>query len=299
MSSSSTGSSEARRFLGVTLLITVMLGAAAELWLRFGAPQRDVVVAALEAARNTDMPGIVLGDSHTFALGNRIEGYANLSIPGANLPMMRALTEIRLQHAAPHLAIVAAGAELFSASSVGRGDGGLVEAIDAPPLRLATPPMTRRLIPSLLRKTGGAEAEMTSLGVGERWDQVPADKRKRWTRARVEQQAPVGSAERQTALEQFQALVARLQQAGVSTCLVRMPVTEQYLQDAARHPTYAELDAELRALADNAQLPWVDFRDLSPPLTMDEFLNQDHLNTAGAARFAPWLRQRCRQEELH
>ncbi|MES0873938.1 hypothetical protein [Sinimarinibacterium thermocellulolyticum] len=269
------------------------LTAAAELWLRCAAVHRDAVVAAIVGAHEGRGSGVILGHSHTFALGARLKGYDNLSIPGANIPTMRALAAIRIRGAPLRHAIVAAGPELLSVASLARGDSGLGDILALGPLYLLQAPLARRLVPSLLRPTAGAEAEMRALGVGDRWNEVAPERRAIWTGARVDQQRPGTGAERDAHLQIYAAMLADLRAAGVQICLVRTPVTPAYLQAIATDPAFVAAEQALRGLAVQAGAHWIDFREMQPPLALSAFLNQDHVNAVGAARFAPWLRRRC------
>lgn len=293
MSSSSTASSDARRWL-VTLCITVLaLAAAAEGWLRLVTAKRDLTASTLIATRSGQLRAVLLGDSHTFALGSRLSGVQNLSIPGANLAVMAALGDQLLAHSQPQLAILAVGPEMFAPASLNRGDGGLTEGWTPLPLLLAQAPLARRLIPSLLSRGSGPEDEMAALGVGQRWDQVPETRRTVWTRARVQQQRPAANLASHPQLTLLRELIGRLQASGAAVCLVRTPVTELYLAEIERYPELHLYEATLAKLVAETGARWVDSRTMNPPLQLHEFLNQDHVNAAGAARYAPWLQQQC------
>ncbi|MEC9359312.1 MAG: hypothetical protein ACPHN2_03015 [Sinimarinibacterium flocculans] len=295
MSNSSTGSSDARGFLLAALGALLALTALSELWLRTQAPKRDAIAGAIVLARSSTLPGIILGHSHTYSLEGRLAGYANLSVPGANIPTMRALAGLRVQGATVRYAILASSPDLLSVASLGRGDSGLREWRSLSPLFLMQPPLASRLIPSLLRPAAGAEAEMEALDVGDRWSEVDALRRDIWTRARVEQQRPGPARDRRRHLAQYGEMLAMLESAGARTCMLRTPVTPAYLAAAAALPEFDTAEHELRALADRHRAQWIDFRAFEPPLALSEFLNQDHVNAAGAARFATWVQQRCEE----
>ena len=293
MSNSSTDSSDARRWLLCLCLTVLALVLVAETWLRLAAPRRDVTTAAVVAARQHDVQAAVLGDSHTFALGARMKGVQNLSIPGANLAIMASLADMLLSHAHPRLAILAVGPEMFAPSSLNRGDGGLSEGWTALPLYLAQAPLARRLAPSLLDRGGGAEGEMAALGVGQRWDQVPETRRALWTRARVQQQRPAANLAAHAHLALLRRTIGRFQAVGAIVCLVRTPVTELYLEEMMKFPELHAYEQTIAKLVAETGVRWVDSRTMDPPLELHEFLNQDHVNATGAARYAPWLQQRC------
>jgi len=297
MSNSSIASSDARRWLFALCVTVLALATAAEGWLRLVAAKRDLTAATLIAARSDQVQSVLLGDSHTFALGSRLPGVHNLSIPGANLAVMAALADLLLAGSRPQLAILAVGPEMFAPASLNRGAGGLTEGWTPLPLLLAQAPLARRLIPSLLSRNNGPEAEMAALGVGQRWDQVPEVQRAIWTRARVQQQRPAADLASHPQLDLLRQLIKRLQASGAQVCLVRTPVTELYLAEIEQYPELQLYEATLADLVAETGARWVDSRTMNPPLQLHEFLNQDHVNAAGATRYAPWLQQQCGQPQ--
>jgi hypothetical protein len=75
-------------------------------------------------------------------------------------------------------------------------------------------------------------------------------------------------------------------------CLLRLLVSSEYLDITISDPQFVAANQEFRALA-KIYGRYVDFLDLPMNYDGSNFLNQDHLNDAGTARFAPLAIKAC------
>lgn len=126
------------------------------------------------------------------------------------------------------------------------------------------------------------------------WSTVPRDARLEEARERIELHTPVVSFAHEPDAREYENLVKRLTAAGTATCLVRPPVSHEYLTFARQEPLWTEIDIFFAALAQRHGAHYV---DLSGAFAGERqtalFADPDHLNAKGAPLATRMIRERC------
>ncbi|AFY67910.1 SGNH/GDSL hydrolase family protein [Geitlerinema sp. PCC 7407] len=129
----------------------------------------------------------------------------------------------------------------------------------------------------------------------EHWGDIPPEIRLERTLARVKEQTPVPLSHQSIGAQRLEKTLIFLKQKGANVCLVRPPVTEEYLAyEAEISPErFRESEEVYKELAQKHHIPYVDFRDLDFRQSLSHFANQDHLNAQGHRFFWPKAHQAC------
>ena len=130
--------------------------------------------------------------------------------------------------------------------------------------------------------------------VEDDWSMVRRDARLKEARERIELQTPVESFAREPDAREYENLVKRLTAAGITTCLVRPPVSREYLTFARQNPLWAEVDSFFAALARRHGARYVNLGDAFAGEGQTAlFADADHLNAKGAPLATRLIREKC------
>jgi hypothetical protein len=131
------------------------------------------------------------------------------------------------------------------------------------------------------------------------WSELPRQARLDQARGRVELHAPVEGFAHERDAQLYENLVARLTATGIDTCLVRVPLSLEYLTFSRQQPLFAAAD---RFFATVARRHGARYVDLSAALAGEEhaalFGDPDHLNAVGAPLATRMIREQCFPETL-
>jgi hypothetical protein len=127
------------------------------------------------------------------------------------------------------------------------------------------------------------------------WAMMEHSKRRRLTLHRVFAQNPVADFSQTRGAQELEKAIDFLIARGAKLCLVRTPVTSDYIELGQRIPDsrYDAFSAYARGVAAGRALPFVSFSDLNYVFDDSKFINQDHLTGLAAAEVWPLVKSTC------
>jgi hypothetical protein len=277
--------------VAITLLTVEMLLRALVIPIANTSPHRAYL---LYTAQSSD---VVIGDSHVYRDFLGSDRFVNLGRGGATVGEMKAIARAFYARHSPGRAIVQASPHLFSQpTSRELLDKQFTSMIRSPVLIAAfEPAIAMHLgrvwdLGRLRREREEAETHRTLVG---RWHLIRAAERRRRTRRRVDLQRPNWNAQARLTLRAYDEMLSYLTDRGVTVCMLRPPVSREYIEMTEDDPDYLEAERVFADLAARHEIRFVDFRDLGLDLPSSAFLNQDHITPATSGVFVRAVESAC------
>src|SRR5262249_34964542 len=256
---------------------------------------------------------ILIGDSQMYTgFVNHHAEFFQLSIHAETAPMLEILTREYLRFRTPGRAIVEAGPQLFAPQQLERGawrhdtyfnQNNWLQHRLGVRLYVAEPGVGSFIGDVLgprMASMGGLigaaraadEEDSAAPRVIHHWGDYPKHERDRQTRKRISIQRPADDFEGTSHSAAYMRMLRHLAERGAQICILRMPVSAEYLELAKGDRQFAKaLDYFRRLGAQYGR--YVDFLDLPIAWKAEHFANQDHLGEAGVAASAPLATKAC------
>lgn len=279
------------------IAITVAVLALAEVGLRLWvAPIKYTPANRTWLIYNATGNDVAVGDSHIASTFVAEPSFVNLGVGGAATGDMARTLEEYYRHRKPGRAIVLANAQLFSRplkradySKFYRQNVGLPFQIYVFEPGIAAEVMKLRDIPALIAARKRAEQEAFTTG---KWHLVAKDKRLALTRKRLARQRPRVPG-REQIIATYRNMIAHLKTIGVRVCMLKTPLTPEYLAMAEQDQQFRWAWDFFRRTAAQFAVTYVDANALDVSYTNDLFFNMDHLAANGARKVAPKIIHAC------
>ncbi|MFT6285964.1 MAG: hypothetical protein ACJAYC_002462 [Halieaceae bacterium] len=297
-----------RRF-SLILLCTILASLlSVELCLRYldmSTPSGKLVDKVLAQRVNH----VVLGDSHV-GLVDHLQNFSFLGRPGASLYELDRIGRSRFRWQVPGHVMIEVGPQMFAAKRHLTWRGLLPGSLERQHLPLSLYILEPEMLNELQRWLKGRmdifsppETEEVIAIRRKLRDWVQGSKsyydidelvHSRYMKAKKPAQIPIDNLESSLAWLNFLASLEWLQEQGARVCLVRAPLTNVYAAQLNAEDAVTNHVERMEQLAQNLGVRYVDYLALGfGELSLDYFLNADHLSTVGSALFWPKVEQAC------
>ncbi len=286
-----------RHYVLIILAVTVFVLALAEVGLRTW-----VVPVPFSQANRThliytaDGNDAVIGDSHTASTFLTTENFVNLAVGGSAISDLENVSREFYRHREPGRIIIQASPQIFARpmrradhSKYYRQNVGLPFQLYVFEPGVAANVMDLLDSSRLQRKLDEAAVISTQQG---NWHNIPIEERLATTQKRVNKQRPRHTFRDQIATA-YRRMITELAGKGVTVCMLRTPVTQEYLGMIAGDEDFLWSENFFKALAAEFDVPYVDSHDLPVSYDMSMFTNMDHLASNGADIVAPAAIKAC------
>lgn len=290
-----------------TRYLVVLLGTIAtfvgivELYLREDVIARSDRARRVRAVYESENASVFIGDS-TFDLLFPIEGFENLAPPGATILELEVLVRAFYRFRKPERVVLLAAPQLFgsrrlSARNRGSADNygqhvGLPFALYA-----FEPGVSRQLkkygtdLPRWLAGTLPPHEPVAYDALF--WGERTARNRTKHRALRIKTQIPVQGFHKSAHYRSYRRLLEFLATAGAEVCLLQNPTTPLYRRDLDSRRTTQRANAAFAKWAREFGFQRVDGNSIRAGLSLNDYINGDHLNEAGAKKFVPAALAAC------
>jgi hypothetical protein len=291
-------------FVLLTTVLVVSFFAASELLIRNKVEPADIVFEHILFFQSAQNSNAVFGDSHS-ARSFSHPGFANLGYPGDTIATLVYKIKRYYSDHEPGIVILQAAPHMFSIyRQTGNDYLDFFEPYDSMTLRIGKNYFRSNLIDywwvflskgrfesNIYFAAGGAQLSPVN------WMQQYAGAAQRLVlaRERVALHQPADDFRNNALTRQYREIIEYLVERGARVFLVTFPVSTEYRRFAGENPHFAEAMAFFAELAESLAVDYIDCSDCiaDPGLFADE----DHLNRAGAVRFAAELVERIERYE--
>jgi hypothetical protein len=285
-------------FIGGSLLLAIFL-LGTEIFLRLEASDSESGQAYRERFLNGTAPWVAFGDSHVEGGLLSSDWLDNLGQASDNLQSITGKVSLRLQRGGLKGVILPADPQIFSFYRLSANQEDRIDVIkSAPAFRLLIlDPRYRhhlkRIFWTLIGKPFemlNAQKENTQQNAGQAEEDV-------WDRTvaiRVQLHTPVPNVSELPAADQYRAMIEQLRSHDVAVCLVRYPVSHDYLQAAEELDGFRNVDRFFKSLASSFHIPYVDLSDVLPN---EVFEDPDHVPDSEMGRVTELVKERCNVEK--
>jgi hypothetical protein len=262
---------------------------------------------------DSHLENVLIGDSQMYTGFLQHPDFFQLALSGETAPMLEILVREYFRFRTPKKVIIEAGPQFFAQAQLNNGTRrhefyfaqnnwiqhatGIRSYLAEPgigshigeALNVLLAPYRRQWIEAVAAADRGREA----VPAPAHWGVYSADERRTAVAGRIAFQRPVQEFLQTSHWVALKNMAAFLHAAGATLCFLRLPVVSEYLEAIADDPDYRGAIQAFQDLAMSHKAPYVDFRPLPMPYRPEYFLNQDHLNEAGSAVFAPLAIKEC------
>jgi hypothetical protein len=252
---------------------------------------------------------IVLGDSHV-GLVDHLQNFSFLGRPGATLYELDRIGRSRFRWQVPGQVMIEVGPQMFAAKRHLTWRGlvpGSLERQHLPlSLYILEPELLNELQRWLKARVGFFSRPETEEVIairrklrdwiqgGNSYHDIDEITHRRYMRVRKPGQIPIDDLESSPAWLNFLASVQWLQEQGARVCLVRAPLANVFATQLDAEGAVSIHIERMEQVASNLGVHYVDYLALGfGELSLDYFLNADHLSTAGSDLFWPKVAQAC------
>ncbi len=277
--------------LGIILFIFI-----AEVFLRTYVIPQDNLSRIAVSVYESEKQDVLIGDSQfVYGFPQGLPQFENLSNDGMPVEAMEIILREYYRHNEPSRVIIIAGPQMLAKNRVERGDWGFNDffkpnVIDHPFMLYTFEKLVSRNLADLSKWTGGMHHEKFK---EEMWEEMEIDERMEITRKRLEIQRPAENFINTRNFNSYYRIIELLKDKNADICLLRMPVSVEYLELTRNDTDYMAAEAAFKEMAGSYGVKYVDFRQI--PLSYDSsfFLNSDHLNEKGRKLFATHAGEFC------
>jgi len=128
---------------------------------------------------------------------------------------------------------------------------------------------------------------------GASWQLKESNDRQQRAKQRATGHKPVWDARTENIVESYEQLLTDLKLLGVEVCLLKTPLSPEYIQASQQIPGYESSDPLFRSIAETQKIPYVDFRDIEMEWGPQAFANEDHLAPHLSQHFSAQVLQHC------
>lgn len=284
------------KVFALTIILFVLSIFAIEYSIQHHFSQDSYYTQAVIAARNSEVKCAVFGDSHGAAsFRDELQNCFNFAAGGMGLAQIEdSVKSVRLHNSLSQV-LITFGPQMFSAERV-NNTSAVFASIGQEFAPLYNPLVLQPLMFDRWKvwfKEQLFNAPDKTLTANTRhWGTVTESKQQQAIALRLLKQTPLPGFQTSSTQQKLQALIQDLKQNGSEVCLVRTPVTADYakvLQPVLDSTAWQGLLAELQT----AGAIVIDYQQLDAEFHDHEFINEDHLNPAGAKIFSTLAYKAC------
>ena len=303
--SSSTGSSSK---LYIYLLIgTVLLFLGIGEWIvrSFIVPIPSTTPYQVDLIYTKNNRNVVVGDSHVYRAFIANDGYLNLGIGGATIPMMKIAVEQYFKYKEPGKVILEVAPQFFSGDYLRRNTQGYERYFNQNypfPIKiyLFEPGIGSwikniKSLNDFSRLTNDRIEGEENITLEGKWKDLSIRDRRSRARNRIRKQEPIIN-DSQEVIKTYGEMIGFLLERGADVCMFRTPVDETYLRFTEDNPSFSESLKIFQKLSADYGVRFVDFQDLDYDFSLDKFINQDHITPKASAEIAPLVDNACFKE---
>lgn len=118
------------------------------------------------------------------------------------------------------------------------------------------------------------------------WAALSKEKRTELARKRFQRQRPVENYRETEDFQAYRRTIEFLKDRGAHVCMIRTPVSDEYLELIENDVLVNQVLADFRAIAKEFGVKYLDFRELAIEFAPDMFRNQDHLSPYGRRQYS-------------
>ncbi len=282
----------------IALLISVVATAAlAEFLLRaFVVPIPNTTPHRTFLVYTEPSRDIAVGDSHTYRAFLGASPFLNLGRAGSTVGEMATVVRAYNERHDLGRAIIQASPQLLALPIQRNPLDGEFALIRLPVTLVAFEPLIAthlgRLSDIGLLREERRDAEKSVDRVGT-WHLLTETERVADARGRAKAHRPRWDARTRRTAAAYETMLSYLSENNVQTCMVRPPVSAEYLKLTERDMPFWKTNRFFRELASRHSLPFVDFRDLDLALSASDFLNADHITPASSPKYLRAVETAC------
>lgn len=278
---------QSRLFVGLVLMAILLFIAGVEVTLRLYVVQSDPYARRAHWVYAGEGSNIALGDSHVEISMRGLPGFVNLGLRADSPRTMEIVAREYYRYRKPGKVILMASPQFFCADRIG------ADATSATFFRQHQwlPFGLYAFEPAINKYLRGPWSRYKTEEEPQ-WSLQPEEEKQKKVKRRVEAQRPVPGFMATRDYRAYRSTLEYLRNIGAEVCLVRTPVSAEYLAAISSDPAFEAAQEQFRRLAGEFGFSYVDFRSL-PPLGPDDFRDHDHLNLSGAKRFSARLPGAC------
>ncbi|HFD87844.1 MAG TPA: hypothetical protein ENJ35_09245 [Gammaproteobacteria bacterium] len=304
MSNSFTGSSD--KIYVVTFIVIVLVSVVA---FEFLARQYIVALPRSEAHRakqiySSDTGRVAIGDSHVYRGFILSNGITNLGKRGTSIQVMDSVLRLYYRLHKPGQLVIEASPQLLNEKNKSNRvvTNGYKSRFFPPLLYIFEPVISSdlarifdgfRFRENIAKLTAEKKMQEKDRYNSIRWDSVPVRRRLKRAFRKTEQQTPVWTKKENPVLQEYRQLLDYLLEKGVQVCMLRTPVSKEYLSVTDNNPDYMLAETEFRALATGVGVKYVDFQDIGISWVPEMFINQDHITPEASRIFSKKVWDAC------
>lgn len=274
-------------FLGLVLISILLFIAGVELVLRLYVVQADPYARRAHLVYAGQEPNIALGDSHVEISMRGLSGFVNLGLRADSTRTMEIVAKEYYRFRKPGKVIMMASPQSFGSDRVSAdsiSDTFFKQRKWQPfALYAFEPAINKYLRGPWTKYKVEEEPQWALLSEGERQKRVMR---------RVDGQRPVKGFLATKDFLAYRGILEYLKGIGAEVCLVRTPVSTEYLAAIASDADFDAAQEHFRHMAREFGFAYVDFRNL-PAMGPEYFRDHDHLNLHGAELFSAMVTRAC------
>lgn len=278
---------KSRRFVGLVLAAILLFIAGVEATLRLHVVQSDPYARRAHLVYAGEGSNIALGDSHVEISMRGLPGFFNLGLRADNPRAMEIVAREYYRYRKPGKVILMASPQFFGSDRIGADSTSesFFRQHQWLPVGLYAfePAINKYLRGPWARYKAEEEPQ---------WSLLPDEEKLKKAKRRVDAQRPVQGYMATRDYRAYWNTLEYLKRIGAEVCLVRTPVSAEYLAAIASDPAFESAQEQFRRLAGEFGFAYVDFLSL-PAIAPEDFRDHDHLNLQGARRFSAQLVGAC------
>ncbi|MBR9900485.1 MULTISPECIES: hypothetical protein [Thalassospira] len=282
-------------FLGGSFLLAIIL-LSLEIFLRSQATDAANDQAYRDRFLNGSAPWVAFGDSHVEGGLLSSDWLDNLGQASDNLEAISGKVSLRLERGGVQGIILPADPQIFSFYRLSANQTGRIDALKSEPAirLLILDPRYRQYLKRMFWTLLGKPLEMLKGQKGDTRHNDGQSEEGDWDRTvaiRVQLHTPVPNVSELPAADQYRNMVEQVKAQGAAVCLVRYPVSHDYLQAAQALDGFRSAEKFFKSLASSLDIPHVDLSNVLPNEIYDD---PDHVPDTAMERVTELVRDRCK-----
>ncbi len=247
---------------------------------------------------------VAIGDSHIYRGFILSEDVTNLGRGGTSIYELDSILRYFYEWRKPGQLVIEASHQFFSVKNkLSRITGEGYKPDSPPPLMYIFEPVYATqlkqiyeglTIPSNLKKLSKKrKSNENDKTTTKNWDDINNDDRIERTKRRAKKQRPVWDKEAYFLLNKYEKLISHLKNKGVSICLLRTPLSKEYIDIYDNFNDFRMATQYFMDIASKNSINYVDFQELGMVWNDRMFLNQDHITPQTSIFFSQKVWDKC------
>jgi hypothetical protein len=268
----------------------------AETFLRVFVIPMDGLSQIAVSVYESEKKDALVGDSQfEYGFPRGYTRYEKLMYKGMPVEALEIIVKEYYRHKDPGRVIILANSQMLAKNRVDRGEWGFNEFLR---LNVIDLPFMIYVFEKLVSRNLADLTKWIHPDIGEEykdsmWEDMDKSKRMAMTRERIEIQRPIKNFHETRNFLSYYKMLSFLKEKNARVCLLRMPVSAEYLELIRDDPDFIASETAFKEMAKAFNIRYVDFRQIPLKYDTSMFLSADHLNSKGRTLFAPLAEKFC------